>query len=179
MGRILVEALQRAGLSDLAERALQGAGLGAADLERMRRADVLLLAGLADAVRGRFHGDEVRVLSSEAARRDPELLRLALDAGDTDGKTGQELLVEVALARLATPGKTSVGIGVEQLGLQLGQVALSFGADVLFGDFTSPRTLPLLDGPAARRSEIGGLIERAGRTVRFEGLQPPPMESRS
>jgi 2-iminoacetate synthase ThiH len=181
MGGILDRAFAQAGLGDLVERALHGKGLGDADLSRMRGADVLLLAGLADAVRQRFHGDEVRVLSSEAACRDPELLRVALDGGGSgggqdgveDGKTGQELLAQVALARLATPGKKSVGIGVEQIGLQLAQVALAFGANVLLCELQSQRTLPLLDGPVARRAEIGGLIARTGRTARFEETQQP------
>ena len=73
----------------------------------------------------------------------------------------------------------------EQIGLGLAQVALAFGADVLIGDLRAQRTLPLLDGPVARRAELTGLVERTGRRVRFVEqepaieAQPIVMESRS
>jgi hypothetical protein len=174
MGRILDRALEQAGLSDLAERVLQGRGLADAELIRVRAADVLVLAGLADAVRERFHGDEVRVLGMVAAQRDPELLRLGFEDRGEGARTGQELLTEVALARLATPGKRRIGVRVDEIGLQLAQVALTFGADVLFGELGGDRILPLLDGPQARRAELDALIERAGRRVHLEGPVPVP-----
>lgn len=167
MGRLWAQAIERAGLSELAQRALSGRGLDARDLERVRAADVLLVAGLADAVRERHRGDEVRLLTPDAARQQPDLVRLQLDAGRPDGPTGQQILLEIALARLTTPADRSLGVSLEQLGLELAQTALAFGADALIGDLASKRTLPLLDGPAARREEIAGLVRRAGRRVRF------------
>jgi hypothetical protein len=177
MGRILDRALEQAGLSDLAERVLQGRGLADAELVRLRGADVLVLAGLADAVRERFHGDDVRVMGVAAAQHDPELFRLAFEVRGEAACTGQELLCEVALARLATPGTRSIGVRVDEIGLQLAQVALTFGADVLFGELGGDRILPLLDGPEARRAELHALIERAGRRVRPEAPRPavPPI----
>lgn len=166
MGRLLIQAIERAGLSELAERALVGAGLAAGDLARLRRADLLVVAGLADELRRRHRGDEVRLLSAEAARREPDLVRPSLPALSAAGATGQELLLEVALARLAAPRDRGIAIGFEETGLELAQVALAFGAEALFGDLGSKRTLPLLDGEAARREELKGLIERAGRRVR-------------
>jgi 2-iminoacetate synthase ThiH len=162
-----MQAVERAGLSDLAERALSGGGLEARDVATLRASDVLLVAGLADAVRARHRGDEVRLLASDQARLQPELVRLQLDPGRADGPTGQELLFEIAIARLATPAARGIAVSVEQLGLQLAQTALAFGADTLIADLSSKRTLPLLDGPAARREEIAGLLQRAGRRVRF------------
>jgi hypothetical protein len=172
MGRILDRALEQAGLSDLAERVLQGRGLADAELGRMRAADVLVLAGLADAVRERFHGMDVRVMGTAAAQREPEMLRLAFGDEGEAARTGQELLCEVALARLATPGRRSVGVRVDEFGLQLAQVALTFGADVLLCELGGDRILPLLDGPEARRAELAALIERAGRRVRPEEPRP-------
>ena len=61
----------------------------------------------------------------------------------------------------------AIAVNVEQVGLQLAQVALAFGADALVGDLGGKRTLPLLDGPVARQKELTGLLERAGRSVRF------------
>ena len=179
MGRLLDRAIEQAGLSELKERALAGHGLGREDLERMRGADTLLLAGLADAVRDAHRGDEVRLLGSEAARRTPDLVRLDLDAGRADGPTGEELLREVALARLATPCGHGIGVSFERLGLELAQTALAFGADALFGDLGQKRVLPLLDGPAARRLELTGLIERGGRRVRWVDAQAASVSAES
>jgi 2-iminoacetate synthase ThiH len=167
MGRLLSRAIEHAGLSDVAERALSGAGLGEGDLARLRASDVLLVAALADAVRARFHGEEVRVYGLEAARREPDLQRVSLDAGRSDGPTGQELLFEIAIARLEAPASKSIAVSLEQLGLELAQTALTFGADALIGDLTTKRTLPLADGPGERRKELAGLLERAGRRIRF------------
>jgi hypothetical protein len=167
MGRLWMRAIERAGLSALAERALQGRGLDPADLAVVRESDVLLVAGLADAVRERHRGDEVRLVAPDQARQQPDLVRLQLDAGRADGPTGQELLFEIALARLAQPAERAIGVALDQLGLELAQTALAFGADTLIADLGSKRTLPLLDGAAARREEITGLLLRAGRRVRF------------
>ena len=172
MGRLWKKAIERAGLSELAERALAGNGLDARDIATLRGSDVLLVAGLADAVRERHRGDEVRLCTVEQARLQPDLVRLQLDAGRADGPTGQELLFEIAVARLAAPAARGIAVSLEQLGLELAQTALAFGADTLIGDLSSKRTLPLADGPAARREELAGLLQRAGRKVKF--IEPAP-----
>jgi hypothetical protein len=181
IGRLLSNALTQAGLRELAERALRGDGLALADVARLERADLLLVAGLADAVRRLHRGDEVRMLGSAAARREAELLRLQLDASRADGPTGEELLREVAVARLATPCSRAIAVSLPQLGLELAQTALAFGADALYGvDLETKRTLPLLNGKAARQKEIEGLLERAGRRVRWvEDAPAAAAESRS
>ena len=179
MGRLLERALERAGLSEIRARALAGRGLPDPDLARLRGEDALLVAGLADAVRAHFFGDDVRVLSNDAARREPGLLRPSFVGSGAQGITGQELLIEIAFARLAAPADRSLCVSFDALGLQLAQVALAFGADALCGDLAGKRVLPLLDGPGARRVELQGLLERAGRGVRFVDPQPPALESRS
>src|SRR5436190_13230034 len=141
MGRLLSHAIEEAGLGDIAARALEGQGLCAADLARLREADVLLVAGLADLVRERHRGNEVRLLGNEAARREHDLVRVELDAGGASGPTGQELLKRIALARLAAPASQGIAVGFEQIGLELAQTALAFGADALFGDLGTKRTL--------------------------------------
>lgn len=179
MGRMLTAAIQRAALSDVAERALTGKGLDAADLSRLERADVLVVAGIADAVRQKHRGDEVRVFSPDTARRAHDFIKLDLDAGRADGPTGQDLLLKVALARLSAPCAQGIAVSAEQIGLELAQTALVFGADALVGDLVaSKRTLPLLDGREARKAELGGLIQRAGRTVRFVEVETT-LEQRS
>jgi hypothetical protein len=171
MGRILMRVLEEAGLLDVTERALLGAGLAEPDLARLRGADLLLVAGLADLVRNKFHGNEVCIVTS-AGLRDPSVVTVEAAPALADGPTGADFLVEVALARLKAPGTRSLGVSFDSVGLELAQTALVFGADMLFGELAGKRTLPLLDGPEARRAEIAGLCERAGRTVRF--LDPAP-----
>lgn len=180
MGRMLDRAIEHAGLKEVAERALSGKGLEPQDLACLTQAEILIVAGLADAVRAQHRGDEVRVLGGDAARREPQLVRLNLgETAETQGRTGEELLRVVALARLQTATTHGIAVSFEQVGLGLAQIALTFGADTLIGDLGSARTLPLLDGKAARRDEIAGLIERAGRRARFVDAQPLAMESRS
>jgi len=179
MGRMLTAAIERAALSDVAERALTGKGLDAADLARLKRADVLVLAGIADSVRAKHRGDEVRVLTPDTARRAHDFVKLDLDASRAEGPTGQDLLVHIALARLSTPCTQGIAVSAEQIGLELAQTALMFGADAIIGDLvSSKRTLPLLDGPQARKTELTGLIQRTGRTARFVELETT-LEQRS
>jgi hypothetical protein len=165
MGRVLSRAIEAAGLSECQTRALSGAGLRPAEIDQLRGADLLLVAGLADLVRAQFRGDDVRVVAKPRLR-EPKLAVFEAGAEQTR-PTGAELLREIALLRLATPADTSVAVSFDALGLELAQTALLFGADVLFGELAGKRTLPLLDGPAARRREIAGLVERSGRRARF------------
>lgn len=83
------------------------------------------------------------------------------------GATGADVLRELALLRLATSPEQSIAVSIDALGLELAQTALLFGADMLFGELEGKRTLPLLDGPAARRVEIEGLVARSGRRAHF------------
>ena len=164
MGRIWQRAVSEAGLAGVAERALAGRGLDEADLARLREADTLVLAALADAVREKHRGDEVRMLREDLARRERALVRLDLAQGGVIGPTGEELLREVALARLRAPASESVAVRFDALGLELAQAALVFGADAWWGDFGGRKTLPLFDA-SERRAQIQGLVERAGRRV--------------
>jgi len=176
MGSMLQRAIDEAGFSTIRERVLAGESLGSDELERLRGADLLVVAGLADLMRRRFRGDEVRVVGS-ADLRDPGLAVFEPGTqGDTPGATGGELLREIALARLRLPGGQGLAVSLDELGLQLAQTALVFGADVVFGDLGGKRTLPLADGPDARRAELKGLIERGGRSVVFGLAAAAPRE---
>jgi hypothetical protein len=185
MGSMLLRAIDEAGFSAIRERALAGETLGADELERLRGADLLVVAGLADLVRKRFRGDEVRVVGSADLRAaglavfaGAELLSPggAAAQGGTPALTGGELLREIALSRLRLPSGQGLAVSLDELGLELAQTALVFGADVLFGDLGGKRTLPLADGPDARRAELKGLIERAGRSVVFGLAAAAPRE---
>jgi len=165
MGRVFARAIEAAGLSECQTRALAESGLGQPEIERLRRADLLLVAALADQVRAQFRGDEVRIVA-RSGLHEPNLA--VFDAPtQEDGPTGADVLREIALLRLSTPAKHGVAVSIDALGLELAQTALLFGADVLFGDLAGKRSLPLLEGPAARRRELQGLIERSGRRPHF------------
>jgi len=170
MGKVFSRALERAGLTDLHSRALSGESLTRAELLRLEAADLLLVAGLADAMRARFRGDEVRFVRASSARE----LDLIVFKGvaSEHGATGAEVLRELALLRLSTKPSTGIAVSVEALGLELAQTALLFGADTLIGDLSNARTLPLLDGAAARQRELAGLVARSGRRVTFAEPEP-------
>ena len=173
MGRVFSRVLAEAGLSDLQARVLSGQPLEPAELQQLAAADLLLVAGLADAMRAHFHGDDVQVLRGSA--RD---VRLFEGTTSEHGATGAELLRELALLRLRTPARTRIAVSVEQIGIELAQTALLFGADTLIADLTSARTLPLLDGAGARRRELEGLVARSGRRLRFGDVEPEQLEQR-
>jgi hypothetical protein len=180
MGMLLTRALAEAGLSEIAERAMRGEGLGQPDLTKLRGADLLLVAGLADAVRERFRGDAVTLAGKAADYRDSNVERVEPSTvGGAEGLTGSEALFEIALTRLRVPAARSVGISWEYFGLELAQTALVFGADVLWGDLSTRRVMPGLEGYDARRAELQGLIERAGREPVWAEDQTMMLEQRS
>jgi hypothetical protein len=175
MGAMLTRAIDEAGFAQTQKRVLAGEALAAEELERLRLADLLVVAGLADLVRQAFRGDEVRVISGRPPR-EPELHVFALPEG---AATGADVLRELALTRLRIPAGSALAVSLDELGVELAQTALVFGADVLFGDLAGKRTLPLIDGPEARRNELKGLIERSGRSVVFGPIARSEMEQRS
>lgn len=177
MGRVLSKAIEAAGLSEYRARALAGTALTQADTDRLRSADLLLVAGLADEVRAQFRGDDVRIVP-KARMREPKLVVFEASP-EASGPTGAEVLREIALLRLRTPGDTALAVSYDALGLELAQTALLFGADVLFGELAGKRTLPLLEGPNARRREIAGLVERSGRRPRFADDNEPALAEQS
>ena len=85
-------------------------------------------------MRARHRGDDVRLLGVEAARRAPTSCASSSRRAAPRGATGQELLREIALARLAAPADKSIAVSYEQIGIELAQTALAFGADALIGD---------------------------------------------
>lgn len=145
MGPLLARALERAGLADVAARALLGEGLAGADLERLRSVDLLLVGGLADAVRAKHRGTPVTIGSLSPSLSVPDA-------------TGAEVLREIALARLSTRGEIGVSVSAAALGVQLAMVALAYGADELVV------ATPSLSHPDPI-SLVRRMIEESGRTV--------------
>jgi 2-iminoacetate synthase ThiH len=178
---MLTRAIDEAGFSEAKSRLLAGEALSPAELARLQEADLLVVAGLADLVRKQFRGDEVRLIAS-CRPRDPAVCVFAakVEAGEAAGTTGADLLRRIALTRLQIPHEHALAVSLDELGVELAQTALVFGADVLFGDLAGKRALPLIDGPDARRAELTGLIERSGRRVVFEAVaRSADLEQRS
>ncbi len=174
-------ALEAGGLLDLAERVLAGALPSPADLARLREADVLAVAALADVVREAGQGDEVLLvdlgLSPESAVPGAVHARPAL--GASEGATGLDVLHEVALVRLATPATQPVAVSLDGLGDGLAQAALTFGASVLVGTWTRRTSLPVAGASdaavLARKADLAGRVARAGRRPRWVDGPSPVM----
>jgi len=118
--------------------------------------DLLVLGALADKMRAAERGDVVR-LHLEPPSDDVVTFDIADDA--------HSFLREVAIARLS--GRGAIRVDARAIGLQLAQVALTFGADEIVA--TVKRGLEVYgegDIEVLREREICGLIRTAGRAVR-------------
>ena len=133
-------------LSDLAARIERGERLSAADAERLWSTPHLhALRELADRVRHRLHGDRVArvrassgpgaaVLSARAATvasllalRDQHHASVLV----RDKSTALELLRVIACARLVLDDVPHIAASAAELGRELSQLALDWGADQL------------------------------------------------
>lgn len=173
IGGYLRRVLERAGLCACVERLERGATASLDDLVLLRSAPLGAVAALADAVRQRGRGGDVRLWVEGSI---PSESRPVVLSGATCD--GPELLRRVALARLSTPVGGSVALHVEA-GLPLAEVALGFGADALVVDATAARALPLADGSPALRAQLENMVRRCGRRALWQGRSGPSVEQRS
>ena len=178
-------------MSALVDRAIDAAGLSAVlvarqsgrveqgDLERLHRADLLVLGALADRVRAIEVGDDVRIYTSAV----PDDGAAVVLPRPEEGLTGLELLREVAVARITGPRAARVRVDWTRSGLELAQVALGFGANELAGVIANKRGLPMAEGEKlgvvgrksrleaaeiVKRKELEGFVRRAGRKPCFD-----------
>ena len=161
MKALVAAAIAEAGLGEVLEtRRLGNISALHALLPRLEAADILALGALADEVRKLEVGAEVRVFTSAPA------IDHAKDSAVIDVKSkGLALLREVAIARITGPAAARIRVDAAACGIQLGQVALGFGASELA--FADKRVLPMADEHRIDQSELAGLIERAGRRPSF------------
>jgi hypothetical protein len=126
------------------------------------RAQILAVGAAADAARRRECGDETRIHIPTAP---PPTDALVVIGADTVAR-GTALLRHIALLRLGGPIALRIVVDFGALGLEIAQVALSFGATDLAGPILSRRGLPILDRDdpkkLVKRREIAGYVERAG-----------------
>jgi 2-iminoacetate synthase ThiH len=183
MSRLVDRAIDAAGLSGVAAARRAGT-ITAADMARLRDADLLALGALADRVRRDEVGEEVRIYPSfqddSQSSGQAHSATIVLPSADHE-LTGLELLREVAIARVTGPYAAAVRVDWTSCGLELAQVSLGFGANELAGQITSKRGLPLADGEligvgkrsrwelaqTQKKRELAALVRRAGREPVF------------
>ena len=175
----------------LVKRSLLAAGLGPVDDARARgdqatvraaasqsvlaAADLLPLGALADAIRAREVGADVQVHLHV-----PGGEVTVVHAAAEGGASGVTFLRRVALARVTSEPGARIAVDWVEIGLELAQVALGFGASELCGAVVNKRGLPIADGETRKikgqgqvafsdikMRELEGLLARVGRRAVF------------
>ena len=164
MKALVAAAIAEAGLGDIfeARRAGNMAAVHAL-LPTLEAADLLAVGALADEIRKLEVGVEVRIFTSALSDEADVIDVKSREIRDTS--QGLALLRDVAIARITGPAAARVRIDAMACGIQLGQVALGFGASELA--FADKRALPMADDHRIDRKDLTGLIERAGRRPSF------------
>jgi 2-iminoacetate synthase ThiH len=177
MSALSEQAIVREGLWPLLEarrsRDLDGVRAMARSLET---ADMLAVGALADAVRREEVGDVVRIYAN--VRPEADMLAVDVKRAGEGGSSGLRFLRDVAVARITGPIGARVRVDWAEIGLELAQVALGFGASELVGPIANKRGLAIADDATKKvkgagmvsvqvmkQRELAGLVERAGRRV--------------
>jgi 2-iminoacetate synthase ThiH len=154
----------------------------------LERADLLAVGALADLVRTEEVGDLVRVYANARPEPSDSAVEVRRD-GAGDG-AGMKLLRAVAIARITGPRAGDVRVDWSEIGIELAQVALGFGANELVGPIANKRGLAIADDAtkkvkgegmvslqAMKQRELAGLVRRSGRRVVVvgpRGVEPEP-----
>ena len=161
--KLVTELVLREGLLPILTSREEGQRPALADVERIvDGCEILALGAAAHTARRRECSDEVRIYVPFApASNDAEILVL----GQAVTLRGTALLRHVAKERLLGPIGRRIVVDFGALGLEIAQVALSFGATDLAGPIASRRGLAMIDDDpkkVVKRREIAGYVERAG-----------------
>jgi hypothetical protein len=194
-------------MSVLAEQAIVREGLGPVlearrngDLEAVRAmasslatADLLAVGALADVIRSEEAGAVERVYAN--VRPEPSARAVEVRRANGEGAgagAGIQFLRAVAIARITGPQAAEVRVDWAEVGIELAQVALGFGASELVGPIATKRGLAIADDAtkkvkgegmvslqAMKQRELAGLVRRSGRSVAIIGPhgaepEPPP-----
>ncbi|HSQ65090.1 MAG TPA: hypothetical protein VLM85_17830 [Polyangiaceae bacterium] len=169
MTPLVQRALADEGLLEVLEARRRGEDLG--DLApKLETADLLALGALADLVRAEEVGPEVALHVEQEPPEGVVVVR----------ERGQALLRAVAIARVTGRRGARVCVDFGVTGLEIGQVALGFGASELAGPIANRRGLPIAEDAqkkvkgqgmvsirALKREELATLVRRAGREPVF------------
>ena len=161
--KLVARALEQQGLSSVLSSRERGEVPVGSDIDDLlARSDVLVLGAAADIARRRECGDEVHIYVPSPPLETTALL--VIDARES--LRGTALLRKIGALRLAGPIGGRIVVDFGALGLEIGQIALSFGATDLAGPIASRRGLPMLEADdqkkLVKRREIAGYVERAG-----------------
>jgi hypothetical protein len=190
MSALAQEAIVREGLWPLLEARRAG------DVETVRSmapaldgADLLAVGALADVVREEEAGDLVRVYTN--VRPAPSETAIEVHREGAGDGAGMQLLRAVAIARITGPRASEVRVDWSEIGIELAQVALGFGANELVGPIANKRGLAIADDAtkkvkgagmvsvqAMKQRELAGLVRRSGRRVVIvgpNGVEPEPL----
>jgi hypothetical protein len=155
----------------------------------LEHADLLAVGALADLVRAEEAGDLVRIYAN--ARPEPHANAVEVRRGTSDEGAGIRFLRAVAIARITGPIGALVRVDWAEIGIELAQVALGFGASELVGPIANKRGLAIADDAekkvkgagmvsvqALKQQELAGLVRRSGRRVVVVGprgveIEPP------
>ena len=181
MSAIVETAIARAGLTPLLTARARGDEAEARALaSTLGSQDLLVLGALADQIRVAEVGDLVRIFADVAPDEGPTVLTVTR-AATSGADTGLGFLRAVALARITGPRGARVRVNWTDIGLELAQVALGFGASEMVGVIASKRGLPIADGTMSgmgkksdqvllttlKRRELAGFVRRSGRRPAF------------
>jgi hypothetical protein len=161
--KLVTLALEREGLSSILSSRERGQVDGTPDaLEILARSDMLALGAAADIARRRECGDEAHIYVPSPPVETTSLVVV----GARETLRGTALLRKIATLRLAGAMGRRIVVDWGALGLEIGQIALCFGATDLAGPIASRRGLPMLEAEdqkkLVKRREIAGYVERAG-----------------
>jgi hypothetical protein len=184
--KLVSELVERAGLSPLLAERERGVVPSGPEVDAIvERSDILALGAAADVARRRECGDETRVHVPAAPAATSEVSVI----GSTASAAGTALLRHVARERLTGPIGRRIVVDFGAVGLEIAQIALSFGASDLAGPIASRRGLPMIEADdqkkLVKRREIAGFVERAGfrpvfvtTDTRIETESPPDSSTR-
>jgi hypothetical protein len=174
--KLVAHALLREGLTPLLSSRERGQVTDTPALcEVLARSDLLALGAAADIARRRECGDDVHIYVPSAPIETTSLV--VMDARET--LRGTALLRKIATQRLLGEIGARIVVDWGALGLEIGQIALSFGASDLAGPLASRRGLPMLDAEdqkkLVKRRELAGYVERAGFRPVFVSTDAPSL----
>ncbi|MBK6694250.1 MAG: hypothetical protein IPG50_18890 [Myxococcales bacterium] len=139
-------------------------------------ADILALGALADGIRAEEVGEVVRITVRDAEAVDARAADVVPMPDASPDARGLLYLRAVAAARILGPKAAPVVVDWTVTGMELAQLALSFGASELAGPIVSKRGLPIAKDDTKRvkgqgmvsaallkQQELVELIRRSGR----------------
>jgi 2-iminoacetate synthase ThiH len=161
--KLVARALETSGLDTILRSREQGhPQAGEAVLELLSRADILALGAAADQSRRRECSADTFIYIPSAPTSIPA--PITIDAREP--LRGTALLRKIATLRLTGEIGARIVVDWAAVGLEIAQIALSFGATDLAGPIASRRGLPMVDSDdqkkLVKRREIAGYVERAG-----------------